>query len=284
VRTSTNRLRQLALICGIGSVSLLAACGSNNSKPNGSTGGSGGTSTQGGSTSHGGANGGTSAAGGVSATGGTSSAGGVTSAGGSSGPVTLFDFASGDAGWVFNTYQAKDATTGAVVKPFNLVVDGNLSGGDLDAGVAAPTLAADSTVGNPPGSLKVVVTFTGYDQQVNPNINWGLSALQDWTGKTVSVDIKVDPFPSDTTNLGGIMPYAQDTVYAGQYGWSAFPTDNQWHTYTLDMTKQPLTLDPAKIIQFTVQFASAAAPADDAGVAPFSPITVTAYIDNITVQ
>ena len=284
VRTSTNRLRQLALICGIGSVSLLAACGSNNSKPNGSTGGSGGTSTQGGSTSHGGANGGTSAAGGVSATGGTSSAGGVTSAGGSSGPVTLFDFASGDAGWVFNTYQAKDATTGAVVKPFNLVVDGNLSGGDLDAGVAAPTLAADSTVGNPPGSLKVVVTFTGYDQQVNPNINWGQNALQDWTGKTVSVDIKVDPFPSDTTNLGGIMPYAQDTVYAGQYGWSAFPTDNQWHTYTLDMTKQPLTLDPAKIIQFTVQFASAAAPTDDAGVPPFSPTTVTAYIDNITVQ
>ena len=269
---TTNRLKHFALICGLGSVSLLAACGSNNSKPSGSTGGSGGTNAQGGSASIGGA------------TGGTSAAGGTSSAGGSSGPVTLFDFASGDQGWVFNTYQATDATTGAATKPFNLAVDGNLSGGDLDAGVAAPTLAADSTVGNPPGSLKVVVTFTGYDQQVNPNINWGQNALQDWTGKTVSVDIKVDPFPSDTTNLGGVMPYAQDTAYLGQYGWSAFPTDNQWHTYTLDMTKQPLTLDPAKIIQFTVQFASAAAPTDDAGVPPFSPITVTAYIDNITVQ
>jgi hypothetical protein len=220
----------------------------------------------------------------VSATGGSSSAGGATSAGGSSGPVTLFDFASGDEGWVFNTYQAKDPNTGTAISPYNLVVAGSLSDGDLDAGVAAPTIAADSTVGNPPGSLKVVVTFTGYAQQVNANINWGQNALQDWTGKTVSVDIKVDPFPSDTSNLGGVMPYAQDTAYAAQYGWAAFPTDNQWHTYTLDMTKQPLTLDPAKIIQFTVQFASADAPTDAAGVAPFSPITVTAYIDNITVQ
>ena len=74
VRISTNRLKQLALICGLGSASLLAACGSNNSKPNGSTGGSGGTNAQGGSASVGGATGGTSAIGGLTATGGTSSA------------------------------------------------------------------------------------------------------------------------------------------------------------------------------------------------------------------
>jgi hypothetical protein len=55
VGISTNRLKKLALICGLGTASLLAACGSNNSKPNGSAGGSGGTSATGGSTSNGGA-------------------------------------------------------------------------------------------------------------------------------------------------------------------------------------------------------------------------------------
>jgi hypothetical protein len=198
-------------------------------------------------------------------------------------PVTLFDFGTGDQGWVFNSYQAKNAA-GDPVRPFNLAVFGNLSPGDLDAGVAAPTLAADSTVGDPPGSLKVVVTFTGYDQLVNPNINWGQNALQDWTGKTVSVRLKVDPFPSDTTNIGGILVYANDPTYSGQYSWMAFPTDNGWHTYTLDMTQPPFAVDPTKIIQFTVELASASAPTEDAGVLSFSPITVTAYIDTITVQ
>jgi len=67
--------------------------------------------------------------------------GGAKSSGGvCSGADTLFDFSSGDQGWVFNTYQAKDATTGAAVSPYNLVVEGNLSGGDLDAGVQAQPL------------------------------------------------------------------------------------------------------------------------------------------------
>ena len=103
-------------------------------------------------------------------------------------------------------------------------------------------------------------------------------------GKTVSVRLKVDPFPSDTTNIGGILVYANDPTYSGQYSWMAFPTDNGWHTYTLDMTQPPFAVDPTKIIQFTVELASASAPTEDAGVLSFSPITVTAYIDTITVQ
>jgi len=248
-----RRFKQLALI-GLGATGILAACSSNS----GSSGSTGGASAKGGSTGSGGA---------------SASSGGVCS-----GTDTLFDFSSGDQGWVFNAYQAKDATTGDAVSPYNLVVEGNLSGGDLDAGVQAPTLAADSTVGDPPGSLKVVVTFTGSNQQVNPNINWGQNALQDWTNKVVSVDVKIDPFPSDTTNIGGIMLYAQDTTWVGQYGGMTFPTDNAWHTYTLDMTGTT-SVNPAEIIQFTVQLASAGTP-----TAPFAPTTVTAYIDNITVS
>ena len=284
---STRRFKQLALI-GLGATGILAAC-SSNSGSSGSTGGasakggsigSGGASAQGGSTGSGGA----SAMGGSSATGGTAGSGGATSSGGAcAGTVTLFDFATGDQGWVFNTYQATNAA-GVAVSPFNLAVPGNLSGGDLDAGVAAPTLAADSTVGDPPGSLKVVVTFTGYDQQVNPNFNWGSNALQDWTNKVVSVMVKVDPAVPATFN-GGIQLYAQDTTYAGQYQWSAFPTDNAWHTYTLDMTGTT-SVNPAQIIQLTVQLASGSAPTDtgDGGVASFTPTTVTAYIDTITVS
>src|SRR5208283_3040951 len=44
------------------------------------------------------------------------------------GAVTLFDFSTGDEGWVFNTYQATNAA-GVAVSPFNLAAPGNLSGG-----------------------------------------------------------------------------------------------------------------------------------------------------------
>jgi hypothetical protein len=124
---------------------------------------------------------------------------------------------------------------------------------------------------------------------VNPNFNWGSAALQDWTNKVVSVRVKVDPAVSSSFPGGGIQLFAQDTIYTGKYQWSDFPTDNDWHTYTFDMTKFDPSVDkinPAEIIQFTVQFASNGAPTttDDGGVAPFTPTKVTAYIDTITIQ
>jgi len=299
VGISTRRFEQLALI-GLVATGILAAC-SSNSGSGGSTGGasakggstgSGGASAKGGSTGSGGASamGGSTGSGGVSATVGSSATGGTTGSGGAAssggacvGAVTLFDFATGDQGWGFNTYQATNAA-GLAISPFNLAAPGVMSGGDLDAGVAAPTIAADSTVGDPPGSLKVVVTFTDYNQQANPNISWGQNALQDWTNKVVSVLVKVDPAVPATFS-GGIQLYAQDTTYSGQYHWAAFPTDNAWHTYTLDMTGTT-SVNPAQIIQFTVQLASASTPTTtgDGGVAPFTPTTVTAYIDTITVS
>ena len=270
---STKYFKHLALICGLGAMGIVAGCGSNG----GSASGTGGSSARGGSTGTGGA----SALGGA-----TSATGGATSAGGASaGPVTLFSFDSSDDKWALNTYQATDPTTGAPVSPFNLAAPGVLSDGALDAGIAAPTLGADSTVGNPPGSLKVVATFTDYNQQVNPNFNWGSLALQDWTGKVVSVSIKVDPAVS-TFAGGGVQLFAQDSNYTGLFQWTDFPTDNGWHTYTLDMTKTSSpAVNPAQIIQFTVQIASPGTPTttDDGGVTPFTPTTVTAYIDTITV-
>jgi hypothetical protein len=286
VETSTRRLNQLVALCGLGAMSILAACSSDNG---GSSGGTGGASVTGGITGHGGssasggstASGGSSISGGSTATGGKATGGTTGSGGSSAGPVTLFAFDSGDQGWVYNSYQATDSTSGANIPPFNAFVSGILSGGDLDGGVALPTLAFDSSTGDPAGSLKAQVTFTGFDQQVNPNINWGANALQDWTNKVVSVRIKVDPFPADATNFGNITLFAQDSTYAGQYQSSPFPTDNQWHTYTLDMNGT--TVDASKIIQFTVQFAAAWMTPSDAGVASFAPIQLTAYIDTITV-
>jgi hypothetical protein len=281
VEILAGRFKQIALICGLGAAAMLAGCASN-SNP----GGTGGTSATGGSTSSGGATAaaGSSATGGASVTGGTRATGGATGSGdASAGPTTLFDFATGDQGWVFNTYQATG--DGGIVSPYNLAAPGVLPAGDTDGGVPAPTIAADSTVGDPPGSLKVVVTFNGYNQQVNPNFNWGLNALQDWTNKVVSVRVKVDP-AAPVTFSGGIMLYAQDTTWAGQYHWADLPTDdNEWYTYTLDMTGTT-SVNPAQIIQFTVQIASAVMPTatDDAGVPEFTPATVTAYIDTITVQ
>ena len=280
--SSTRRFKQVALICGLGAACMLAGCASS-PNPGGST---GGTKANGGSTGRGGASasGGSSASGGTTGSGGSSASGGTTGSGGSSaGSVTLFDFANSDQGWVFNTYQATDSS-GLAASPYNLVFPGNLSAGDLDAGVALPTIAADSSVGDPPGSLKIVVTFTGYSQQVNPDFNWGADALQDWTNKVVSVRVKVDPAVPASFS-GGIQLYAQDTKYGGQYHWAGSPTDNDWHTYTLDMTGAA-NVNPAQIIQFTVQLASADAPTStgDGGVTPFTPTTVTAYIDTITVQ
>jgi hypothetical protein len=208
VGISTRRFKQLALLCGLGATGILAACasspessgGAGGSSASGGSMGSGGSSARGGSTSSGGssASGGSTGSGGSNATGGTLASGGATSSGGSSGgPVTLFDFAAGDQGWVFNTYQAT-ATNGQIVSPYNLAAPGVLP----DAGVALPTIAADSTVGDPPGSLKIVVTFTGYAQQVNPNYNW--ATPQDWTNKVVSVRVKVDPAVPATFTGGGI--------------------------------------------------------------------------------
>ena len=120
-------------------------------------------------------------------TGGTSGSGGATSSGGAcSGTETLFDFFSGSQGWVFNNYQATDRHR-RCGQPVQSRGGGKSIRRRSRRWRPAPTLAADSTVGDPPGSLKVVVTFTGYDQQVNPNFNWGSNALQDWTNKVVSV-------------------------------------------------------------------------------------------------
>jgi hypothetical protein len=270
VGISTRRFKQLALICGLGAMGILAACASSPEYG----GGAGGSSAKGGSTGSGGssARGGSTGSGGSSAAGGTLASGGATSSGGSSGsPVTLFDFATDDQGWVFNTYQA--TANGEMVSPYNLAAPGVLP----DAGVAPPTIAADSTVGDPPGSLKIVVTFTGYTQQVNPNYHW--ATPQDWTNKVVSVRVKVDPAVPATFTGGGIQLFAQDSTWVGKYQWADFPTDSDWHTYTLDMTGVT-SPDPTNIVQFTVQLASATTPS----ATDFTQTTVTAYIDTITIQ
>lgn len=146
----------------------LVACGSSSS----SSGTGGGPGTGGGLASTGGKSGGTGGAGGA-----------VAGTGGAALPDFYHPFDTTTESFILNdypdisqlnlagTYPGTDGGTDAAV-------------GDGGAPFTKPTLVFDSTVGSPaPGSLKVSVTFTDYNQYVDVVLN--LPAPLDLTGKTV---------------------------------------------------------------------------------------------------
>lgn len=264
--------RSMHLMLTLTAAAAFAACSSdsgNGGGSGGSGGGAGGSSAKGGS--GGSASGGAGGSGGSSAKGGSSGSGGSSSGSSSN---ALFDFASDEQGWVFNIYQATD-DSGAAKSPFNLAVASN-----IPEGSKAPTIGHDSGIGDPPGSLKVEVTFTKYDEQVNPNYSWGKSP-QDWTDKTINVRIKVDPLPDPALSTGGIQLFAQDSTWEGEYKWNNMPTDTDWHTYTFNLKDVTTKMKTNDIVQFTVQISSGGAAASGEDLAPAS---LTAYIDTVTVE
>lgn len=191
------------------------------------------------------------------------------------GPVTLFDFASSTQGWYFNDYQAM--SDGA---PAELL---NLASARVPFTGERPTLGWDGTVGNPPGSLKLVVNFTGFDQNVIANVQFKPDTL-DWTDKVVSIEMKLDP-GFEELYTGGIQLLAQDTSWAGTWQWRTWPPDTEWYTYELDMTMAAMQTDD--VVQFGIQVISgdtAGATIDENGNPVFTPTTVTLYLDNVVVN
>jgi hypothetical protein len=194
---------------------------------------------------------------------------------GPAGPLTLFDFATSSQGWYYNGYQAM-----ADGGPADLL---NLASSSVTITGARPTIEWDATVGNPaPGSLKLVIPFTGFDQNVIANVQF--KPAVDWTDKVVSLDIKIEP-GFEELYTGGLQFLAQDSSWAGTWQWKNWPFDNGWYTYELDMTMAAMKTED--VVQFGFQVISgtpAGAPVDDQGNPVFTPTTVTLYVDNVVVQ
>ena len=276
----------------------------------------GGSKATGGSTGSGGTtsgSGGTAGAGGIIATGGTKASGGTTGGGATgtidggpgidggesidggpgidgnegidapeseagAGPTTLFDFATGVQGWVLNTYQATNGD-GTPKAPFNLAKDGiQLDGGTM------PTIGFDGTVGDPAGSLVVTVDFTDYSQEVMPNIVYATPV--DWTGKTITLRVKVDATLPADLQYSGFSIYAQDTSYAlSKQLVVNFPTNTDWHTLTLPIAANGNSFDATKVGSFVVSIYSNEPPTGLDGAAPgVTPTSVTVHIDTIQLQ
>ena len=189
------------------------------------------------------------------------------------GPVTVFDFATSDQGWYFNNWQeiADGGPSGQL----------NLASSAVTVTGARPTIEWDGTVGNPAGSLKIVVPFTGFDQTVIANVQF--SPVLDWTDKIISVEIRVEGF--DELYTGGMQLLAQDQAWAGTWQWKNWPFDSEWYTYELDMSTAAMQTD--NVVQYGIKIdsgTSAGAAIDDQGNPVFTPTTVTAYIDNVIVE
>jgi hypothetical protein len=183
--------------------------------------------------------------------------GGGGGGGGSDGGVALRfsnTFDTDKQGWTLSDYvDANYFNWGATTNPD--------TGVGLDGGVA-PTLEWSSADGDPnPGSLKVTVTFTGFKQYVDPQVN--ISTPIDLTNRTVKARIRL---VSGTFPAGGIQFHISSGLTgANAYVYVAAPfinstslTTGNWITISLDTsTVTPFdgrTFDPSQIVQVGVQF------------------------------
>jgi hypothetical protein len=145
-----------------------------------------------------------------------------------------------------------------------------------------PTIAWDGTIGNPsPGSLTVVVPYTGANQYVDLQnaALFGTAHPQDWTGAKMHVRVK-----ADGSFVGGVQPYVITTsgyVFGGSHTnfTSGVPVGNSWRDFTVNVSS-PVTsnagYDPKQVIIFGLQLTS-----DQAGA---SQRTATFHIDSISVE
>jgi hypothetical protein len=207
----------------------------------------------------------------ASGSGGKGGAGDASSGAGGAGvdagpPVVNFLFDTNDTAtmkWSLNTY----ADTSSRNLAANYAVDGGVLPFDAavlaDGGtnVRAPTIAFDSTVGNPnPGSLKITVTFTDYKQYVDPFVV--LNPTADLTNKILHGKLQV----TSGTFSGGAQLHVQTGAdYAGYTsGAFALASAGSFATASIDMataTSATATpLNPAISIAIGIQIFSGDAP------------------------
>lgn len=218
---------------------------------------------------------GTGGGGGATATGGK---GGATPTGGAGGatadagvPVLSYTFDSSTQDFMINTYHDTTSTNlGYVLTP----------DAGLDA-ANAPTLTWDMTDGSPAtpvaGCLKLVATYTGYDQYVD--VKLGVSNLN-LKGKQLTAQVQLASVTGGAFPGGAILEAdtGSSYVYGGSLG-SSLPLGT-WVPLTLDLDTVTTTgYDDTMVIQVGVQFYSGSAPA--AGGAALGPIEATFLIDTI---
>jgi hypothetical protein len=237
------------------------ACGSNSGSGTGGTsgGGSGGSAHTGGS-------------------GGGGAAGSAGQAGGAGGSCTL-------PGTTLATFNSD-------VEGFSYNTDGsnNLAGAGADGGTLA-TLAFSAAEGDPcPGSLQAMIPFSAPGQQVQIVKDFGQTSLQDWTGKTLHVRVKVaSGFETDPATPPGMQAYvtsyapvdggSPQYLFSGQY--QNIQPGNGWNEYTYSMAGANYSspgFDISKIENFGVILQTPANLTIDA-TAP-APTPAVVYVDS----
>jgi hypothetical protein len=156
-----------------------------------------------------------------------------------------------------------------------------------------PQLVWDPSEGDPaPGSLQVTIPFTDYGQLCDV-IKTFSSGLQDWTGKTLHVLVKVasggnpvgtpmpvgiealaDLHPSDGGADGGADTYPYAALYTSisGAGWQEFSFSAATATFTAS------GWDATKILQFGVQLQTGS----PSPLPATKPTTAVVYIDTFT--
>jgi hypothetical protein len=318
-----NARMNAGCILALGLISATAACssGSNDTTDSGSgssSSSSGGGSSSGGSSSGGSSSGGSSSGspgGGSSSSGsgGGSSSGTVAEAGVDAGSniTVLFPFntlSSGTdvAAWPGDSYCIGQTgiTSGATGN------DGGVEAGD--AGDAAPgtvagcgtetylqgvsTVTYDPTAGDTlaagdEGSLKIVIPFTGYNQQADFQHVFALP--QSLAGQILFVRFRLDSgFNPNPTYPGGFYLAVKTSnpgfTYASTiYNNITAPNPTGWTEYDLDVsnpafvdTTNPVAYDPTSVVAIELHFDTGGGPAGgvDAGALPS---TATFHIDTI---
>jgi hypothetical protein len=175
-------------------------------------------------------------------------------------PVGLaYTFNNGTQGFSLNNYADTSAT--------NLGAAGSGS---------TPALTFDGAEGSPsPGSLKLAVTFTAYNQYVDAIV--GLAPVADLTGKILHAKVRLTP----GAFTGGVQLHAS-TGLGYVYGAGDFttPVMGDWTDLSLDMSAVPAaSWNPSEVIQIGIQLATGAAP--DGGTFGAAIDTVL-HIDTIT--
>jgi hypothetical protein len=268
-------------LCGAALVMASFACGSGTtSKANGGTGGAsatGGSNGTGGASGTGGTNGtgGASGTGGTNGTGGTSATGGSTMTGDAAGPALSYTFDSSIEGFSINTYHDTTST--------NL---GDAMADDAGADASpAPALTWDMTDGSPTtpsaGCLKLVATFTGYNQYVD--VKLGMAGGVNLKALQLGVQVQLASSTGGAFPGGAILEADTGTSYT--YGGSQGITlqEGTWLPLSLDLDGVTTAgYDDTMVVQVGVQFYSGSPPAT-AGTT-FDPIEATFLIDTFQTQ
>jgi hypothetical protein len=160
---------------------------------------------------------------------------------------------------------------------------------DLGATSTPPQLVWDPNEGDPaPGSLKVTAPFTDYGQWFEVDANFA-GGLQDWTGKTLHVLMKVAsggnpvgvPMTAAVGELAAVRAVdagAPTYFYAGRY---TSEVGNDWQEFSFSAataTVVPAGWDAAKLVQFGIQLMTGT----PNPLPATKPTTAVVYIDSFT--